>query len=327
MSYTREQLRNVRKVRNTLRRNGATRKEITSAVSTILVESNAQHDRYSQVGSGDRDSVGAFQQRPSQGWGPAGQSIQKDAKQWLAAAKQQRGKGLSAGQLAQAVQRSAFPDRYAERLGDAKQALRQVGGSAGTPSRLTGSIGTIQPGKRPRLVPGGTSVDNSAAFVAAATSGQGGSLLKRWRAQLATGNFTTTTQPEVLKGMGPKYRGGKPVSASVSGKGGAPPTAERGAINELFYNGQGAVNIKDGKAVPKGFVEGHTEHVHLAADRATMKRAAQLARSMGLRVGEYGRGITAGHAPNSYHYRPFGAMDVSGARKAEWAKRVARGDF
>lgn len=35
-------------------------------------------------------------------------------------------------------------------------------------------------------------------------------------------------------------------------------------LKELFWNGSGAVNVKNGKRVGKGFVEGHTDHVHVA---------------------------------------------------------------
>lgn len=317
-TYTAEQLANVRKVRNTLRRNGATKKEIRSAVATILVEGNAYHDRYSEVGSGDRDSVGAFQQRPSQGWGPAGESIQRDAKQYLKVAKTHRGEGLTAAQLAQAVQRSAFPERYAERLPEAKALLRQIGPAS--KSVLSGSIGEVKPGRAPGIIRGGTTVDKRAALVGALTSGEGGSLLKRWQREIGSGDYTTVTKPQVVKGRGPKYQPGSVGSPD------AKPTSV-GAIHELFWNGPQAANIKDGKRVGKGFVDGHTDHVHLAADRATMKRAAKLARSMGLHVGDYGKGIKSGHAPNSHHYKPFGAMDVSGERMAEFAQRIAAGNF
>lgn len=102
-----------------------------------------------------------------------------------------------------------------------------------------------------------------------------------------------------------------------------------GDIYELFYRGPGGINIDNGQRVGRDFVSGHEGHVHLAADKATMRRANRLARRLGLHVGEYGKGITSGHAPNSFHYQPYGAMDVSGdpARMREFNRRVARGDF
>lgn len=99
-------------------------REVLAALETILVEANGR-----DVSHGDRDSEGAFQQRPSQGWGPASEDVATDARQFFdAARKANTGRG-SAGQLAQRVQRSAFPDRYDQRKGDARSILRQLLGS------------------------------------------------------------------------------------------------------------------------------------------------------------------------------------------------------
>jgi cell wall-associated NlpC family hydrolase len=77
---------------------------------------------------GDRDSLGLFQMRPTMGWGTAEQvtdppyaarkfySVLQDVPRW-----QQRDLGAAA----QAVERSAFPDRYARN----EQAARQVLGA------------------------------------------------------------------------------------------------------------------------------------------------------------------------------------------------------
>ena len=53
---------------------GATRRGLIGAVMCVTVESEAKN-----LDGGDRDSVGAFQQRPSQGW-PASRNVRKDAK-------------------------------------------------------------------------------------------------------------------------------------------------------------------------------------------------------------------------------------------------------
>jgi hypothetical protein len=113
-------------------RERATPREQLALLLAGLTESDLQHDRYSRPGSGDRDSVGFLQQRPSQGWGAPGESVATDTRQFLAAARRvnRRGFNGSAGQLAQAVQRSAFPDRYDERRGEAQSILQQLGGAA-----------------------------------------------------------------------------------------------------------------------------------------------------------------------------------------------------
>lgn len=65
---------------------------------------------------GDADSLGVFQQRPSSGWGSPSQILNPryaSRKFFAAALGQERACGsCTSGQLAQRVQRSAYPDRY-----------------------------------------------------------------------------------------------------------------------------------------------------------------------------------------------------------------------
>ena len=103
-------------------------------IMTALVES-----RFRNLNHGDRDSVGMFQQRAA--WGPfsvrhnpiksaemffkGGQGGQRGAVDFK---NQFKSRGPSAyGQWAQAVQVSAFPGRYQQRLGEARRLLRQAG--------------------------------------------------------------------------------------------------------------------------------------------------------------------------------------------------------
>lgn len=113
-----------------------------------IVESGLQHAKYSRVGSGDRDSVGFLQQRPSAGWGPAGQSIEADTKQFLQHANALLAKGFkgSSGELAQAVQRSAYPARYAQQSGAAEKYLRGGTGAAGSSAGGTTTTSTTTSG-------------------------------------------------------------------------------------------------------------------------------------------------------------------------------------
>jgi hypothetical protein len=86
---------------------------------------------------GDRDSEGVLQQRPSTGWGPASETAETDIKQFLTKARRLERQGFkgTAGQLAQAVQRSAFPDRYDQVAGEVAALLK---GAAAT---VTASFG------------------------------------------------------------------------------------------------------------------------------------------------------------------------------------------
>ncbi len=96
-----------------------------------LVESGLRNLNY-----GDRDSVGALQQRPSQGWRGL-MNPYRAALEFLQRALALRPWRGSAGQLAQAVQRSAFPGRYDQVAGQARQFL-QGGGRVNLASRAIG---------------------------------------------------------------------------------------------------------------------------------------------------------------------------------------------
>jgi Putative Flp pilus-assembly TadE/G-like len=101
-------------------------KVMLSAFETALVESDMQNLSY-----GDRDSLGVFQQRPSMGWGSPAQvmNVPHAAQTYFSRAKPAERGGQTAGQLAQSVQRSAFPERYDQRQGEARQWLARVEGS------------------------------------------------------------------------------------------------------------------------------------------------------------------------------------------------------
>jgi hypothetical protein len=102
---------------------GLSRWALIIGVATAMQESNLYNlandwvpeslDLPNQGSGADHDSVGLFQQRPSQGWGTPAQVTNVDyaATQFITRAIRANG-GQSAGQLAQDVQRSAFPDRY-----------------------------------------------------------------------------------------------------------------------------------------------------------------------------------------------------------------------
>ena len=91
-----------------LARYSAPAKVRLAAFEAAIVESGVQNLPY-----GDRDSLGAFQQRPSAGWGSPAQILDPvyASTQFVTRAIRANG-GQSAGQLAQDVQISAFPDRY-----------------------------------------------------------------------------------------------------------------------------------------------------------------------------------------------------------------------
>ncbi|MEU7906420.1 M23 family metallopeptidase [Actinoplanes sp. NPDC049118] len=99
------------------------------AVATAMTESRLINT--SKVT--DHDSVGLFQQRPSQGWGTPAQLIDPfyTSRKFYAALMRVRGwETLPLTVAAQRVQRSAYPDRYAEFENDAEKVVAAVTGKA-----------------------------------------------------------------------------------------------------------------------------------------------------------------------------------------------------
>ncbi|MGK5741181.1 peptidoglycan DD-metalloendopeptidase family protein [Micromonospora sp. URMC 103] len=84
---------------------------------------------------GDKDSLGVFQQRPSQGWGTPEQilDVTYASTQFFSRAQVEDGRcpACTAGQIAQRVQRSAFPDRYDQSEPKARALLAEARASAG----------------------------------------------------------------------------------------------------------------------------------------------------------------------------------------------------
>lgn len=96
---------------------GMSSRDIQIGIITAMVESNLTNVNY-----GDRDSLGLFQQRPSMGWGTPEQVMDPVyASRKFFSTLQALGEArydMGMGEAAQAVQRSAYPDRYAERIGE-----------------------------------------------------------------------------------------------------------------------------------------------------------------------------------------------------------------
>ena len=110
-TWNAEQTENAQTIVTTVIARGLPKRAAVIATATAIVESELRN-----VGSGDRDSLGLFQQRPSQGWGTPAQILNPalatgeflahlvDIANW---------EQSPLGVVAQAVQRSLYPDRYA----------------------------------------------------------------------------------------------------------------------------------------------------------------------------------------------------------------------
>lgn len=113
------------------------------ALATALQESGLRNLTY-----GDRDSLGLFQQRPSQGWGTANEildPVHASTKFYDGLGKVPGWQSLSIAQAAQSVQKSGFPGAYAkwEPLATALQkAISPLLSKTSTASPSTSSSGS-----------------------------------------------------------------------------------------------------------------------------------------------------------------------------------------
>ncbi|MEU9319584.1 C40 family peptidase [Streptomyces sp. NPDC048295] len=130
------------------------------ALATALQESGLRNLTY-----GDRDSLGLFQQRPSQGWGTANEildPVHASTKFYEGLKKVSGWQSLSVTQAAQAVQKSGFPEAYAkwEPLATALQkAIEPLLPKAGAPSPSPSSSGSAGTGSSSPEDAGGCSAD------------------------------------------------------------------------------------------------------------------------------------------------------------------------
>jgi hypothetical protein len=112
---------------------GVRRQLPVRAVQVALVTA-FQESQLRNLAGGDRDSVGLFQQRPSQGWGQPEQLIDQRfaATAFYAALVKVRGwQAMAVGDAAQAVQHSAYPDAYAQWTDSADVLARALTGEVG----------------------------------------------------------------------------------------------------------------------------------------------------------------------------------------------------
>ncbi|KAG8689554.1 hypothetical protein FRC09_012381 [Ceratobasidium sp. 395] len=114
-----------------------TAKVLLSTFETAWIESHVNN-----LNCGDQDSVGVFQQRPSQGWGTVAQimDVNYSTGKYLdqAIVNDRNNPGYTAGQLAQSVQRSEFPDRYDQAQSIAQDLINQARASVGGTNPGTG---------------------------------------------------------------------------------------------------------------------------------------------------------------------------------------------
>ncbi|WP_240675354.1 hypothetical protein [Cellulomonas endophytica] len=95
----------------------ALRRGLPARAVTIAVATTLQESRLVNITYGDRDSLGLFQQRPSQGWGSEAEvldPVHATGRFYDALVEVDGWQDLEVTVAAQAVQRSGFPDAYAQ---------------------------------------------------------------------------------------------------------------------------------------------------------------------------------------------------------------------
>lgn len=112
VTFTPEQTANAATITAVAVRRGLPPRAATIAIATALQESKLRNIRF-----GDRDSLGLFQQRPSQGWGTEDQildPVYASNRFYDELVKVPGYQSMEITKVAQRVQKSAFPEAYAD---------------------------------------------------------------------------------------------------------------------------------------------------------------------------------------------------------------------
>ena len=142
---------------------------ITIAEATAMQESKLENVDY-----GDRDSLGLFQQRPSEGWGTSSQimdPVYSSTRFYQALVDVHGWQNMSVAQAAQAVQHSADGDLYAEHQADASVLAAVFTGGAGDGLSCTFNGASFAP-----QTPGASGLTAQAAAYSAAFKNELGAL-------------------------------------------------------------------------------------------------------------------------------------------------------
>jgi hypothetical protein len=116
----------------------AVRRGLPARAASIALATAYQESKLRNLDHGDRDSVGLFQQRPSQGWGTAAQIADPyySANKFYDELEKIDGyQDLRITEAAQRVQRSGFPEAYEDHAADARALASALTGYS--PSRFS----------------------------------------------------------------------------------------------------------------------------------------------------------------------------------------------
>lgn len=136
-----DQAQNAATIAAVAKRRGLDDHAVTVALATVMQESKLYNLDY-----GDRDSLGLFQQRPSQGWGTAAQvqdPVHAANKFYDALLTVPHWESISVADAAQSVQQSGFPTAYAQWEDEARTIAKVMTGEV--PAGITCSFPAALP--------------------------------------------------------------------------------------------------------------------------------------------------------------------------------------
>jgi len=128
-------------------------RELPARAVTIALATAMQESKLLNVEHGDRDSLGLFQQRPSQGWGTPEQvqdPVYATGTFYDHLVQVPGYRDLPITEAAQAVQRSGFPDAYAQHEGTSRAWASALTGHS--PAALTCTLHDAAPGSSDAVV-------------------------------------------------------------------------------------------------------------------------------------------------------------------------------
>ncbi|MBL8931122.1 MAG: hypothetical protein JNL54_13440 [Kineosporiaceae bacterium] len=172
----------------------AVRRGLPGRAATIGIATALQESKLRNIDYGDRDSLGLFQQRPSQGWGTADQimdPVYATNAFYDVLVEIEGYQSLPITQAAQKVQRSAFPTAYASHETEARAFASSLSGYS--PAAL--SCRLREPAELPAEQPGTGGLTGRAralAAAAAAETGRTGSAIESAEAPGTALRFTLT---------------------------------------------------------------------------------------------------------------------------------------
>jgi hypothetical protein len=219
-------------------------RDLPERAVTISLATAMQESRLENLTGGDRDSVGLFQQRPTQGWGTAaqiGDPVYATDK-FLDKLVQIPGYAqLPLTVAAQDVQHSGYPDAYAQHEADA--------------TTLAGSL----TGRMPASM--NCTVNSVGTAVAGAVSSDGLQPGAALVAKALTKDFGPTVQPvagPTAAGPAPSASSGTPAASSSGTQ------APARGLNLAVSTGQNASGKQRGWAVAQWAVA-HCQQLHISA--------------------------------------------------------------